>query len=1026
MTAPAYAELHCLSDFSFHRGASSALELFERARACGYTSLAITDECSLAGIVRAHEAAKRTEMHLIVGTEITLADGPKVVLLAQDKTGYESICRLITDGRRAATKGSYMLCRADMAGGMPGTLALWVPNPCIEPEHGAWLKQVFGERLWLAVELHRDRNDRKRLAALKSAAAQLAVPMVAAGDVHMATRGRRALQDVLTATRHNLPVSAAGAHLFRNGERHLRTREALTQVYASELMAKAVAIAGLCTFNLDELKYRYPAEIVPDGHTPASWLRQLTEEGVKWRWPKGEPAKVRQQIEHELTLIRALDYEAYFLTVHDIVRFARSKKILCQGRGSAANSAVCFALGVTEVDPTHTEMLMERFISKERNEPPDIDIDFEHERREEVIQYVYGRYGRERAALAATVICYRAKSAMRDVARALGMPMDQVDALSGCVGWWSGESPLGDKLVEAGFDPLSPVMRRVVALTEQLLDHPRHLSQHVGGFVISDAPLWSLVPVENAAMPDRTIIQWDKDDLDSLGLLKVDCLALGMLTCIRKALDLIKKHRGRDLTPATIPPEDSATYDMIGKADTVGVFQVESRAQMSFLPRMKPRCFYDLVIEVAIIRPGPIQGNMIHPFLQRRQGREEATYPNDAIRRIYERTLGVPLFQEQVMRMAMVAGGYNAGEADQLRRSMAAWKRHGNMDHHREKIIAGMLNNGYSLDYAEEVFQQIVGFSGYGFPESHAASFALLTYASCWLKCHEHSAFTCALLNSQPMGFYSTSQLTQDARRKGIEIRPVDVTVSDWDNTLEDHAARFEQPAIRLGLREIRGFNEAAALRLMATRAERLFRTVQELCHRADLDRRELRVLAEAGALKGLAGHRNDARWEVAGVEQQRPLFSDSPDEDDVALPSPTESQDLATDYATLGLTLGRHPLALVREQLRKKRCIDSQEILRRRSGSRVRVAGLVTLRQRPATASGTTFLTLEDEAGNVQVIVWPDLGEEQRKELLGSRLLAVDGKWEWNDGVGNLIANRLHDFSNILGGLDTRSRDFH
>jgi len=1026
MTTPAYAELHCLSDFSFHRGASSALELFERAKACGYTALAITDECSLAGIVRAHEAAKRTEMHLIVGTEVTLTDGLKAVFLAQDKAGYESICRLITDGRRAATKGSYVLSRADLESGLPGTLALWVPNPRIDTEHGAWLKQVFGDRLWLAVELHRDRNDRKRLAALEEAAATLGLLMLAAGDVHMATRGRRALQDVLTATRHNVPVSQAGAFLFRNGERHLRTTNALATVYAPRLMAEAVAVADRCTFNLDELKYRYPAEIVPDGHTPATWLRQLTEEGVKWRWPGGEPAKVRQQIEHELTLIRGLDYEAYFLTVHDIVRFARSQKILCQGRGSAANSAVCFALGVTEVDPTHTEMLMERFISKERNEPPDIDIDFEHERREEVIQYIYGRYGRERAALAATVICYRAKSAVRDVARALGLPMDQVDALTGCVGWWSGESPLDDKLVEAGFDPASPVMRRLVALTEQLLDHPRHLSQHVGGFVISDAPLWSLVPVENAAMPARTIIQWDKDDLDSLGLLKVDCLALGMLTCIRKALDLIKKHRGRDLTPATIPPEDVATYDMIGKADTVGVFQVESRAQMSFLPRMKPRCFYDLVIEVAIIRPGPIQGNMIHPFLQRRQGREEATYPNDAIRQIYERTLGVPLFQEQVMRMAMVAAGYNAGEADQLRRSMAAWKRHGNMDHHREKIITGMLRNGYSLEYAEDVFQQIVGFSGYGFPESHAASFALLTYASCWLKCHEHSAFTCALLNSQPMGFYSTSQLTQDARRKGIEIRPVDVMVSDWDNTLEDHADRARQPAIRLGLREMRGFNEAAARRIVAARASRRFRNVQDLCHRADLNRRELLVLAESGALTGLAGHRNDARWEVAGVEQQRPLFSDSPDEDEVLLPSPTEGENLATDYATLALTLGRHPLSLVREQLRKKRCIDSKEVLRRRSGSRVRVAGLVTLRQRPATASGTTFLTLEDEAGNVQVIVWPDLGEEQRKELLGSRLLAVDGKWEWNDGVGNLIANRLHDFSNILGGLDTRSRDFH
>lgn len=1022
---PAYAELHCLSDFSFQRGASSATELFERAKACGYTALAITDECSLAGIVRAHEAAQRTGVRLIVGTEISLADGPKLVLLAQDRAGYESICRLITTGRRAAAKGSYHLARADLAGAAPGTLALWMPGADVDVEHGQWLMATFGDRIWLGVELHRDRNDARRLAELEAVAGRLSMPMVAAGDVHMATRGRRALQDVLTAVRHNMPVAQAGAVLFRNGERHLRTRRALVSVYGPALMAEAVSIAQRCVFELKELRYRYPAEIVPGGHTPASWLRELTETGLAWRWPGGVVDKVRRQIEHELTLIRDLDYEAYFLTVHDIVRFARGQGILCQGRGSAANSAVCFALGITEVDPTRMDMLMERFISKERSEPPDIDIDFEHERREEVIQYIYRRYGRDRAALAATVICYRPKSAIRDVARALGLPGDQVDTLAGCVGWWSGENELEEKLREAGFDPSSTVMRRLVVLSQQLLDHPRHLSQHVGGFVISDAPLWSLVPVENAAMPERTIIQWDKDDLDSLGLLKVDCLALGMLTCIRKTLDLLRRHRGRDLTPATIPAEDPATYDMICRADTIGVFQIESRAQMSFLPRMKPRCFYDLVIEVAIIRPGPIQGDMIHPFLLRRQGKEVPTYPNDAIRQIYERTLGVPLFQEQVMRMAMVAAGYNAGEADQLRRSMAAWKRHGNMDHHREKVIAGMLANGYEETYAQEVFEQIMGFSGYGFPESHAASFALLTYASCWLKCHEHAAFTCALLNSQPMGFYTTSQLTQAARRHGIEMLAADVTVSEWDSTLEGGEGG-EQPAIRLGLREIAGFNERAAQRLSKARAECPFRSVQDLCHRSGLDRGELRALAEAGSLKRLAGHRNEARWAVAGVEQQRPLFSDSPAEDAVELPSPTEGEDLAADYATLGLTLGRHPLALLRDDLRRRRCIDSREVSVRRSGARVRVAGLVTLRQRPATASGTTFLTLEDELGNVQVIVWPDLGEAQRKELLGSRLLVVDGKWQWGDGVGNLIAQRLHDLTDLLGQLDTRSRDFH
>ncbi len=1023
---PAYAELHCLSDFSFHRGAASALQLFERAAACGYTALAITDECSMAGIVRAHEAAKRTGLRLVVGNEIRIEDGPKLVLLVETKAGYERLCRLITDARRRSEKGEYRITRDDLSDGLPGTLALWVPDDPIALAHGIWAREVFGERLWLAAELHRDRDDARRAAELEATARALGLPIVAAGDVHMDIRRRRALQDTLTAIRHTTTIAEAGAHLFPNGERHLRCRDALARIYPVAWMAEAVHVAERCTFGLDELRYRYPAEIVPEGHTPASWLRKLTEEGVRWRWPGGVLERVRTQIEHELHLIRELDYEAYFLTVHDIVRFARSRGILCQGRGSAANSAVCFALGVTEVDPTRMEMLMERFISKERNEPPDIDIDFEHERREEVLQYVYGRYGRERAALAATVICYRGKSAVRDVAKALGLPPDQVNALASCVGWWAGNSPIEDRLREAGFDPEAPIIRRVVGLARELIDHPRHLSQHVGGFVVSDAPLWTLVPVENAAMADRTIIQWDKDDLDSLGLLKVDCLALGMLTCIRKALDLVKRHRGRDLSPATIPAEDPATYEMIGRADTIGVFQIESRAQQSFLPRMKPKCFYDLVIEVAIIRPGPIQGGMIHPFLQRRQGKEPVIYENDAMRAIFERTLGVPLFQEQVMRVAIVAAGYDAGEADQLRRSMAAWKRAGNMEVHRAKIIEGMLRNGYTEAFAIRCWDQIVGFSGYGFPESHAASFALLTYASCWLKCHEHAAFTCALLNSQPLGFYTTSQLTQDARRHGIEIRPIDATVSGWDSSLEAWPDAEKQPAIRLGLREIRGLSDDAGERIVAARTERAFRDVADLCKRAALTKREQTLLVEAGALKHLAGHRNDARWEVAGIEVQRPLFAESPDEEEVALPSPSIAEDLRADYASTGLTLGVHPVSLLRERLRKERCLDSEEVTRKRSGARVRVAGLVVLRQRPATAKGTTFVTLEDEKGNVQIIVWPTLGERQRKELVGSRLMVVDGRWDCVDGVGNLIADRLRDMSQWLGELDTRSRDFH
>ena len=1019
-----YAELHCLSDFSFQRGAASANELFDRALACGYQALAITDECSMAGIVRALEASRRTGVRLVVGTEICLDDQLKLVLLAADLTGYQNICRIITVGRRAAVKGEYRLTREDLQCGVPGALALWVPGRRADAEQGFWVRDTFADRAWLAVELHRDRNDARRVERLRGLAVLIGLPLVAAGDVHMDVRRRRALQDVMTAIRHNLPVAEAGAYLFRNGERHLRSRAALEAIYGVDLMAETLRIAARCEFSLDQVRYQYPAELVPVGHTPPTWLRQLTEEGMRWRWPDGISEKVRSQIEYELALIRDLAYEPYFLTVHDIVRHARSLGILCQGRGSAANSAVCYALGVTEVDPMRMDMLMERFISRERNEPPDIDIDFEHERREEVIQYIYQRYGRERAALAATVISYRPKSAVRDVARALGLPADQLDVLSRTVDWWNGNTPVDDRLREAGFDPQSPLMRRIVTLTGELLNKPRHLSQHVGGFVISDSPLWTLVPVENAAMPERTVIQWDKDDLDTMRLLKVDCLALGMLTCIRKALDLINAHRGSNMTPASIPVEDPATYDMLCKADTLGVFQIESRAQMSFLPRMQPRCFYDLVIEVAIIRPGPIQGKMVHPFLRRRQGLEQPTYPSEEIRRIYERTLGVPLFQEQVMRVAMVAAGYNAGEADELRRSMAAWKRRGNMDVHREKIIRGMLGRGYSADYAQETFDQIVGFSGYGFPESHAASFALLTYSSCWLRCHEHAAYACALLNSQPMGFYTTSQITQDVRRKGIEVRPVCALVSRWDSTLEGPDNPRGQPAIRLGLREIRGFPEAAAHRIEAVRDQPLH-TVAELCHRAQLDQRERRLLAEAGALARLTGHRNDARWGVAGIEEQRPLFGEVT-ESRVELPAPSVAEDLVADYSTLGLTLGAHPLSLLRERLRREHCLKSDELWQQRSGRRVRVGGIVTLRQRPATAHGTTFVSLEDEAGCVQVIVWESLGTAQRKELVGARLLVVEGRWEMADGVGNLIAERLQDRSAWLGELETHSRNFH
>lgn len=1024
----AYAELHCLSDFSFGRGASSARELFDRAKICGYDALAITDECSLAGIVRAFEAARDTDVPLIVGSEIQLTDGPKLVVLCETKLGYISLCQLITKGRRASEKGTYQLERADIEDGLPGTLVLWIPGFDVAMEEGQWVRDQFGERAWLAVELHHGPDDAGRLRVLEQASRVLNLPMVAAGDVHMHIRKRLALQHTLTAIRHRLPIAEAGAVMARNGERHLRALPKLASIYPKHLLEESAVIARRCTFTLKELQYRYPAELVPDGYTSASWLRQLTETGMRWRWPEGGADKIRQQIEHELTLIEELKYESYFLTVHDIVRFARSQGILCQGRGSSANSAVCFALGVTEVDPARMNLLVERFISKERNEPPDIDIDFEHERREEVIQYIYGKYGRERAALAATVICYRGKSAVRDVAKALGLPLDQIDQLSRVFAWWDGEADISDHLRERGFDPDSAVIRRVIRLTSELLSKPRHLSQHVGGFVIADAPLSELVPVENASMPDRTIIQWDKDDLDTMNLLKVDCLALGMLTCVRKCLELLRSHRGQDYTMATLPPEDPQTYAMIQRADTLGVFQIESRAQMSMLPRHRPATFYDLVIQVAIVRPGPIQGDMVHPYLQRRRGEEPVTYPSEDLKAVFERTLGVPLFQEQVMKLAIVAAGYTPGEADQLRRAMAAWKRHGGMEKHRERIMTGMLERGYTAEFSAQLFEQIKGFGSYGFPESHSASFAGIVYASCWLKAHEPAAFACALLNSQPMGFYSPSQIVQDAQRHRIRVYPVDVRYSDWDCTLENDPRHADgAPLIRLGFRQVRGFSEAIALRIETARAVRPFDDIPDLCARAGLDKRHQELLADASALRGLAGNRHRARWATSGVEKQLPLFGNgSPKEEAVLLPAPTQAENTLADYARTGLTLGSHPLRQIRARLNASRCVDSRTLHTRPHKSYVRVAGMVTMRQRPATASGVTFVTIEDEYGMVNVVVWRKIAELQHRVLLESQLLAIDGQWEVQDGVCHLIAHHLRDLTHLLGTLDTRSRDFH
>jgi error-prone DNA polymerase len=1026
MTTPSYAELHTLSNFTFLRGASHPEELVRKAAELCYEALAITDECSVSGIVRAHMAAKDHGLKkLIVGSEFRLSESLKLVALAQNRHGYARLCRLITEGRRAAEKGSYRLQSAAFADGLPDCLMLWIPdNRLLLDGNDRWILETFRDRLWIAVEQLADGLERERLERLQSLGRALRLPLVASGDVHMHSRGRRVLQDTVTAIRLGTTLDRAGFALYPNGERYLRARERLATIYPAELRQQTLCIAGMIDFSLDELRYEYPDELVPDGETPASHLRKLSEEGMQRRWPEGVSAKVRALVEHELALIRSLAYEAYFLTVYDIVAYARGQGILCQGRGSAANSAVCFCLGITEVDPSRMAMLVERFISRERNEPPDIDVDFEHERREEVIQYIYRKYGRERAALAATVITYQPRSALRDVGKALGLSGLQADRLARSMQWWDGREVDMSRVVEAGLDPASPVIRRLLWLVRELIGFPRHLSQHVGGFVISRGPLSELVPVENATMKDRTVIQWEKDDLEDLGLLKVDVLGLGMLTAIRRSFDLIRQLDGREYSLATVPAEDPRVYDMICDADTMGVFQIESRAQMAMLPRLKPRNYYDLVIEVAIIRPGPIQGDMVHPYLRRRNREEKVEYPSEDVRSVLERTLGVPIFQEQVMQLAVVAAGFTPGEADRLRRAMAAWKRRGGLGPFEEKLIRGMRERGYSEKFARQIFHQIEGFGEYGFPESHSASFALLVYVSCWLKRHEPAAFTCALLNSQPMGFYSASQLTQDLRRHGVAVRPVDVNYSDWDCSLE----RREDgtAAMRIGLRQIKGLTEAAGKKIAHLREEEAYSSIQQLLERATLNRRDLSALAAAGALKSLDGHRHKVRWAVAGVEEPTPLLTAlNRYEATPMLRKPTEGQNIVADFKSLGLSLERHPVALLRRRLNRHRYIPAAQLAAMPTGRQVRVAGLVITKQRPGTASGVTFITLEDETGHVNLIVWRKIAEEQRDALLAARLMGIEGELQIEGKVIHVIVRRMIDHSGLLGELMVPSREF-
>jgi len=1066
---PDYAELHCLSNFSFQRGASHPHELVEQAVALGYEALAITDECSVAGVVRAHVAAARHGLRLLLGAEF--AFGPlTLVALARDLRGWGDLCEFITAARQGAPKGQYQVDAMSPLHLLRGCEVLVAPQRAHFTDAGdlpalcaclqAALAPLQPASTWLAVELHLLPDDNLWLHTLERAGAELGLRLVAAGDVHMHRRNRKRLQDVITAVRLGRPVAECGFALQANAERYLRPRVRLAGTYPPELLAATLEVASRCTFDLREIRYRYPLETVLPGMTAQQTLAWLTWQGVQARFPQGVPDRIAAQIHKELDLIADRGYEMYFLTVHDIVRFARSVGILCQGRGSAANSAVCYYLGITAVDPATSQLLFERFISKERSEPPDIDVDFEHDRREQVIQYIYAKYGRDRAAITAVVTCYRTRSALRDVGRALGIAPALIDAFAKDHHWFDeaiAEERL-QELADACGVPLPAHLTGLwLELARELIDFPRHLSQHVGGFVLTQGPLTRLVPVEPAAMQDRSIIQWDKDDLDVVQMLKVDVLALGMLSALRRCLDGRAALRGERWELRDIPNEDPATYEMICRADTVGVFQIESRAQMSMLPRLQPRTLYDLVVEVAIVRPGPIQGGMVHPYLQARERQrawvaagQQGPLPieYEQLRSALGRTLGVPIFQEQVMQIAMQAGGFTAGQADDLRRSMAAWRRKGGVHRFEGLLKQGMHERGYPEDFADRIFQQILGFGEYGFPESHAYSFAQLAYCSSWLKRHEPAAFLCALLNSQPMGFYSPSQLVQDARRHGVRVLPIDVSHSEVDSTLEGEllplpGVALPQPAVRLGLRLVAGLESAAAQRVVQARlaagsaSAPPFASTQALALAARLERHHLQTLAAADALHSLSGHRRQQAWDAAAQLRAPPLLRDAPvDEAPLEMPEAEEGEEILFDYAATGFTLRRHPLALLRPRLdrwRLRTALQLQESAR--SGDRVRACGIVTVRQRPGSAKGTMFVTLEDETGSVNVIVWPALVETWRAPLLRSRLLAVEGIWQSTTPEGSqtavrhLVAQRFRDLTDLLGRMAQAldgSRDFH
>ena len=1064
MNAPA-ALLQCMSNFSFLQAASHPEELLQKAHDMGYMHIAMTDECSLAGIVRAHQRAKDIGLHLIIGSQFNVCDDEgqpwaRMLMLVRNRSGYAALSTLITHARRRADKGFYELRRRDLADALPGVTCILLPTPEDSPLHTgnaiAWLKPRYISRLWLGCSLLQNGFDESWLSHLQTLGAIHGIGLTFTGDVRMHCPQRKPLLDTLTAISLRAALSDITGALAPNANQCIHTPQWLRLHYPVELLESSLKIAQQCTFSLDELRYEYPDEICPGGMQPADYLAACTWQGARQRFPHGIPLDVENQIRHELQLISELRYEAYFLTVHDIVSFARARGILCQGRGSAANSAVCYCLGITEVDPARMSVLFERFISRERNEPPDIDVDFEHQRRDEVIRYIYDKYGADRAALAAALITYHPRSALRDAARALGIAPELADRVAKDHQSWDGKQPNPQRLAALGLNPDDPAIAQWLDISSQLIGFPRHLTQHSGGFVIARGLLKELVPIENTAMAHRTVIQWDKDDLDALGLLKVDILALGMLSAIRHALDALRHKPDAPLRMQDIPPEDSQTYDMISRADTIGVFQIESRAQMSMLPRMKPRTFYDLVIEVAIVRPGPIQGGMVHPYLKRRQGLEPVSYPSDALKTALGRTLGVPIFQEQVMQVAMLAAGFSAGEADALRRAMAAWRRKGGLAPFYRQVIDGMVERGYSAEFAEQIFRQIEGFGEYGFPESHAASFALLVYVSCWIKCHHPDAFLVGLLNAQPLGFYAPAQLVADAQRHGVKVLPVDVQRSGVQSRLEQQMDGSW--AVRLGLDRVAGLSSAGANQIAraitganndATKNTTanpttdttqsainpaqpsiklpLFYSVEDLAKRANLNRMDLQALAAANALGSLANNRFDAQWAVSGVQISKDLLHVSRTSEPAAgFEAPTLSETVCADYASLGFSLEAHPMSLLRQHLPLHNICTAQQLKTFPDRRPARACGLVTHRQRPGTAKGTVFITLEDETGFVNVIVWPDLLEKQRDVLLKASLLAVFGTWQRQGEVCHLLAKHAVDLTRLLENFRQISRDFH